>query len=56
MPALETMDLYGRALLWRFLRWDEYAQPVVSASPESIPVRWVNKKYEVVNAKTGPPA
>jgi hypothetical protein len=52
MPAFETMDLYGRALLWEFRRWNDAAEPVVAADPEEIAVRWVNKKYEVLNAKT----
>ncbi len=54
MPALETMDLYDRALVWPFVRTDGDGAPVVATDAKALDVRvrWVSKKYEMVGPKT----
>lgn len=39
MPALEVLDLKGKAVLWAVLRYDRQGNPVL-APPVEIPVRW----------------
>ncbi len=50
MPALEVTDLNQLALLWPATGFDSFGQPVVGA-PVEIPVRWLTKRREVLDAK-----
>lgn len=52
MPALETMDLYQRAVLWTSAGWDGFGQPKVN-SPVEISVRWLDKKRNILDADGG---
>jgi|SRR5579885_122140 hypothetical protein len=48
MPAQELAFLRQRAVVWPFLGYDEYGQPVVDF-PIEIPCRWLMKHREVLD-------
>lgn len=50
MPAFEVMDMQQDAVLWRKTGSTEYNVTIVSAA-ESLKVRWVNKRREIVDSK-----
>lgn len=50
MPAFETMDLEQVAVLWGKSGTDDYGQPTTATAIE-IPVRWLTKRDEVVDAQ-----
>lgn len=51
MPPLETSDLHQKAVLWPFLNYDRFGQPVVSDDHEEIPVRWEWGHREMLDSK-----